>query len=183
MRDMVFRKNDRRVNNGQRRDRNSGSIVEKVAADFGGGRVVVGFPINIRADVGDGRGGGFLGEFDGSGGLLGGGFVDLGGMFLGENSFPDQAPAKNRNGIVVLFVVFNLLRRAVFFVVRVGDAVPIIAVGVNFQNGGFAQFFGPFHGDLGFRPYFVNVRTIDHVPLDGVGFGTLGEATAVRGGT
>ena len=93
------------------------SVVEEVVSNFRGWRVVVRLPIHISADVGDGWGRGFFGEFHGSGCFSGGVFVDCRSEFFGQNALIDQAAAENGDGIMVLFVVLDFLRSPVFLVI------------------------------------------------------------------
>lgn len=144
--------------------------------------VVVGFPIDVCGDVSDGGGRGFFCEFDGCGGFVRGGFADGVRGFFGEEAFVDEAFTEEGDGVVVLFVVFDFLGGAVFLGVGVGDAVAVVAVGIDFQKGWFVFLAGTLHGDVGFGADFVDVGAVDDVPFHVVAFGALGEASAEGGG-
>ena len=128
-----------------------------MVADFRCGRLVIRLPINIGADIRDGRGGGLVCKFRGSGGFVFGGFVDSLDELVGEDVFVEEAAFEHGNGVVVRLVVFDFLRRPVFLVIRIRDAVAVVAVGVDFEDGGFVFLACAIHGDVGFRADFVEV--------------------------
>ena len=98
---------------------------------------------------------------------------------IGEDSFFGELAAEDREGIVVFLVILNFLGGAVFRGIGVCDRVAVVAVGFDLEDGGLVLLARTLHGDMRFRPDFVDVGAVDHVPLDVVGLRTLGEAAAV----
>ena len=84
---------------------------------------------------------------------------------------------------MVLLVELDLFRLAVFLRVGVGHGMSVVAVGVDFEDGGPALFVGALDGVPSFGPDFIEVLTIDDVPIDVVALGAFGQTGFARGGT
>ena len=59
----------------------------------------------------------------------------------------------------------------------------VVAVGIDLEDGGPALFVGALDGVPSFGPDFIEVLTIDDVPIDVVALGAFGQTGFARGGT
>lgn len=84
---------------------------------------------------------------------------------------------------MILFVVLDLLGGPVFLVIRIRDAVAVVAVSVDFENGWFVFFPSAFHGDVRLGADFIEIGAVHDIPLNGVSFSALGKAAIEGGGT
>ena len=68
--------------------------------------------------------------------------IDFLELFVTEDSLLLQAILPKGDGIVVLFIEFDLLRLAVDLGVGVRDGVAVVAVGIDLENAGLALLSG-----------------------------------------
>ena len=83
---------------------------------------------------------------------------------------------------MVGLVALDLVGGAVFFCIRVGNRVAIVAVGINLENGRERLLVGAAHGVCGLGADFVEILAIGDIPHDAVTISTLGEAISHRRG-
>ena len=103
-------------------------------------------------------------------------------LLLGERAFLDQPALENLNRVVALLVVLDLLLLPVAAgVLRVGDAVAVVAVSGNFQHRRLLLGMRAFDRGLHCGAHFVDVRAVALRPAYRKPLGTLGEAAFESG--
>ncbi len=157
-------------------------IVEEVASGAAGSGAAVDFEVDVFGDGGFGGVRAFFGEADAVLGFDARGFIDGFELLFVEHLFVDEDLFPALDGIVIAFEAFDLVFGAVDFVFRVGDGVPVVAVGCDFEDGGPAFFVSAFEGDLGSGTDFVNVLSVELFPVDGEPGSAFSEAGWVSAG-
>ena len=102
--------------------------------------------------------------------------VEFVGCFLGEDLFIDEAAAPETDRIVVGLVEIDLIRAAILFRVRVGNRVPVVAVGIDLEDKRERFLVRPPDGVPGFCPDLVKILAIRGIPCDPVSLCALGQA-------
>ena len=135
---------------------------------------MVGLPVDIFLNIVRGGVGARLGEIGGMVGFRAGLKIDFFDRGLIENPFFDQLLLKNLNGILGFSVFFDLLLAAVS-VIRIGDGVAAVAVGVDFDGARLVGFASQGEKLIHAGAHFVNVVAVALAPGHIVALGAFGE--------
>ena len=97
-------------------------------------------------------------------------------LLFGEDLFRHQLILEEPNGVVLVLVFLDLLLLAVAaLVLRVGHRVPVVAIGVEFDDRRPRLFVSALERPLGDGSHFVEVLAVGLLPFDPKGLRPLGE--------
>src|SRR5258708_28241190 len=85
--------------------------------------------------------------------------------------------------MVIVLVVVDLFRGAIFLGVSVCHRMAVITISLDLEQGGLLGLAGAFNGNVGTGAHLVNVFPEKNIPSDVVSFGALSQRVFVGGGT
>ena len=95
-------------------------------------------------------------------------------LFLGEDFFGHEPILEESNRIVLVLVFLNLLCLAIAaLVLGISYRLSVLAIGVEFDNGGSRFFVSPLESLVRDRPHFVEVLPVSLFPFDPECLGAL----------
>ena len=122
-------------------------ISKKVTSCLTGLGLVIHFPVNVFKNRLWGGVRAVERKLGGNCGLFLDRFVEFVDLVFCDHPLFNQAFPPKPDRIMVRFVALDLFRATVFFGICVGDRMPVVAVGIDFEDGRQRFFIGALHGD------------------------------------
>ena len=158
--------------------------MKEVLAGAAGFGLAIHFKIDVFENVRVGRERALVGELRAGFGLVLRGCADCFEVLFGDHAFLDEPPLIELDGVVLALVFLDLLLGPVAaLVLRVGDGMAVVAVGVEFEDGRPGVIVRALDRLLDGGADLVKVFAIGLRPVDEEGFPALGEAGLDHRGT